>query len=207
MGMRCVGCGSAAITERPERTAQGYRRFRCRTCGKQFNERSGTLLNRAQYPSGVIALVVLWRLRYKLSLRDLPEMLALRGVVFSHEAVREWEAKLTPALAEELRRKRRGKAGQSWYVDETYLKVAGRWCYLYRAIDSSGALVDVLFSEHRDMEAARAFVRSAKAVTGVTPDRVTTDGHDSYPRAIRTELGKSVRHRTSRTMNNRIEMV
>ena len=81
--MRCIECGSAGVTERPERTAQGYRRFRCRQCGKQFNERSGTVLNRAQYPSDVIALVVLWRLRYKLSLRDLPEMLALRGMVFS----------------------------------------------------------------------------------------------------------------------------
>ena len=68
------------------------------TCGKQFNERSGTLLNRTQYPSDVIALVVLWRLRYKLSLRDLPEMFAVRGIEFSHEAVREWEAKLTPAF-------------------------------------------------------------------------------------------------------------
>ena len=82
--------------------------------------------------------MVLWRLRYKLSLRDLPEMFALRGLVFSHEAVREWEAKLTPTLAEDLRRRRRGKAGRSWYVDETYLKVQGRWCYLYRAIDRSG---------------------------------------------------------------------
>ena len=71
--MRCVTCGSEAVTERPERTAHGYRRFRCRTCGKQFNERSGGLLNRTQYPSDVIALVVLWRLRYKLALRDLPD--------------------------------------------------------------------------------------------------------------------------------------
>ena len=84
--MRCIGCGSAAVTEQPERTAQGYRRFRCRACGKQFNERSATLLNRTQYPSDVIALVVLWRLRYKLALRDLPEMFAVRGIVFSHEA-------------------------------------------------------------------------------------------------------------------------
>ena len=88
--MRCLECGSEAVTERAERTAQGYRRFRCRACGKQFNERSGTLLNRTQYPSDVIALVVLWRLRYKLSLRDLPEMFAMRGIVFSYEAVREW---------------------------------------------------------------------------------------------------------------------
>ncbi len=205
IGMGCIGCGSKAVTERPERTAQGYRRFRCRTCGKQFNERSGTVLNRTQYPSDVVALVVLWRLRYKLSLRDLPEMFLVRGMVFSHEAVREWEAKLTPALAEELRRRRKGRVGRSWYVDETYLKVDGRWCYVYRAIDRSGALVDVLFSETRDMKAARAFFRSAKTVTGITPDRVTTDGHDSYPRAIRTELGRGVRHRTSRYLNNKLE--
>jgi putative transposase len=75
--------------------------------------------NRTQYPSDVIALVVLWRLRYKLSLRDLPEMFLIRGIVFSHEAVRDWEAKLTPALAEGLRRRRRGQIGKSWYVDES----------------------------------------------------------------------------------------
>src|ERR671916_1383299 len=117
--MRCVACGSEAVTERPERTVQGYRRFRCRACGKQFNERTGGLLNRTQYPSDVIALVVLWRLRYKLSLRDLPEMFLVRGLVFSHEAVREWAAKLTPALAEDLRRRRRRQTGPSWDVDET----------------------------------------------------------------------------------------
>ena len=203
--MRCIGCGSDTVTGRPECTAQGYRRFRCRQCGKQFNERSGGGLNRAQYPSDLIALVVLWRLRYKLTLRDLPEMFAIRGIVFCHETFRDWEAKLTPALAEDLRRRRHGKSGRSWYVDETYIKVHGRWCYLNRAIDRSGALVDVMFSEHRDMAAAKAFFRSAKAVTGITPDRVTTDGHDSYPRAIRTELSKRVRHRTSAYLNNRLE--
>jgi putative transposase len=114
--MRCIECGSVAVTERRERTAQGYRRFRCRACGKQFNERTGTVLNRAQHPSDVIALVVLWRLRYKLSLRDLPEMFAVRGMVFSHEAVRDWEAKLTPALAEDLRRRRRGRIAL-WCMD------------------------------------------------------------------------------------------
>jgi putative transposase len=83
--------------------------------------------------------------------------------------------------------------------------VRGRWRYLYRAIDRDGALVDVWLSEHRDLAAARAFFRSAKAVTGVIPDRVTTDGHDAYPRAIRTVLGKRVRRRTSRYLNNRLE--
>src|ERR671929_1151775 len=203
--MRCMKCGSTAVSERLERTAQGYRRFRCRACRKQFNERSDSVLNQAHYPSDVIALVVLWRLRYKLSLRDLSEMFLLRGIGFSYEAVRDWEAKLTPALAETLRRRRRGQVGRSWFIDETYLKGQGRWVYLYRAIDGSGALVDVMLSETRDMAAAKAFFRSAKTVTGISPARVTTDGHDSYPRAIRTELGRHVRHRTSRYLNNRIE--
>src|SRR3954471_6662596 len=123
--MDCVACGSAAVTERPERTARGYRRFRCPDCGKQSNERSGGVLNHAQYPSDIIALVVLWRLRYRLTLRDLAEMFLLRGIVFSHEAVREWEAKLAPLLADELRGRRRCKGsarGRRWHVDETYLK-------------------------------------------------------------------------------------
>lgn len=87
--MRCIGCRSETVTERPER--------------------STTLLNRTQYRSDVIALVVPWRLPYKLALRDLSKMLAVYGMVFSHEAVREREAELTPALAEEPRRYRRGK--------------------------------------------------------------------------------------------------
>jgi len=74
--------------------------------------------------------------------------------------------------------------------------------YLYRAIDRDGALVDVMLSEHHNLAAAKAIFRSAKAVTGVTPDRVTTDGHDAYPRAIRTELGKRVRHRTNRYLTD-----
>src|SRR5918992_3872100 len=198
--MDCVCCGSAALTERPERTARGYRRFRCRDCGKQFNERSAGALNRAQYPSDVVALVVLWRLRYRLTLRDLSEMFLVRGLVFSHEAVRDWEAKLAPVLAGELRRRRHGRGGargRHWHVDETYLKVRGRWGYLYRAIDRDGDLVDTMLSERRDMAAAQAFFRSARAVTGVVPERVTTDGHRSYPRAIRTVLGRWVAHRTS----------
>ena len=108
--MRCLDCGSAEMAERRDRAAQGYRRFRCRDCGKQCNERSGTLLNHTQYPSDVIALVVLWRLRYRLTLRDLAEMFLVRGIVFSYEAVRQWEAKLAPAMAEELRRRRRSSS-------------------------------------------------------------------------------------------------
>ena len=76
--MECIGCGSDVLTGRPERTARGYRRFRCRDCGEQCNERSGGLLNRAQSPSDIVALVVLWRLRCRLTLRDLAEMFLTR---------------------------------------------------------------------------------------------------------------------------------
>ena len=99
-------------TERVHRS--GSSRFRCRACGKQFIGQSAGSLNRTQCPSDVTALMVLWRLRYKLALRDLPEMFVIHGIVFSHESVRDWEAKLTPALAESFRRRRRGRAGGSW---------------------------------------------------------------------------------------------
>jgi transposase-like protein len=119
--MECVACGSGAVTERPERTTRGYRRFRCRACRKEFNERSGGSLNHTHYPSDVIALVVLWRLRYRLTLRDLAEMFLVRGINFSHEAVHAWEAKLTPILTAELRQRRHSKHGagrRHWHVDE-----------------------------------------------------------------------------------------
>ena len=83
--MDCTGCGSTAVTERPDLTAQGYHRFRCRDCGKQFNERSG-VLNRASLPSDIIAFVVFCRLRYRLTLRDLSEILLLRGLLSATSA-------------------------------------------------------------------------------------------------------------------------
>jgi transposase-like protein len=119
--MDCVDCGSTEVTERRDCTAQGYRRFPCRACGRGFTGRSSGMLNRAQYPSDVIALVVLWRLRYRLTLRDLAEMFLLRGIVFSHEAVHDWEAKLALVLTRGLRQRRHGKnssARRSWHVDE-----------------------------------------------------------------------------------------
>ena len=89
----------------------------------------------------IVFEIVLCRLRYKLSLRNLAEMFLLRGFEFTHEAIREWDERFAPLLAEQLRRKRKGKVGRRWYVDETYLKVKGKWCYLYRAIDREGNLV------------------------------------------------------------------
>ena len=91
-----------------------------------MNERTGTPFNHLSFPTEIVLQVVLWRLRYKLSLREEAEMFLERGFVFSHEAVREWEARFTQLLADQLRAKRHGQAGSSWYVDETYLKLNGR---------------------------------------------------------------------------------
>lgn len=66
----------------------------------------------------------------------------MRGFEFTHETVRDWETRFAPIFASQLRQKRKGKVGKSWYVDETYIKVKGKWCYLYRAIDRDGNLVD-----------------------------------------------------------------
>jgi putative transposase len=203
--MNCPHCASSATTQLAKKTSLGYRTFRFLECKRKFNERTGTQFNHLQFPTDVVLLVVLWRLRYKLSLRDLTEMFLVRGFVFTHEAVRDWERRFAPLITEQLRARRRGKAGRSWYVDETYLRVSGKWCYLYRAVDRDGHLVDSMLSKRRDMVAAKRFFKGAKEVVGHAPERVTTDGHIAYSRAIRRILGRKVVHRTSRYLNNRLE--
>ncbi len=121
-------------------------------------------------------------------------MFLQRGIIFTHEALREWEARMVPLLSETLRQRRHGAVGKSWYVDETYSKVQGQWCYLYHAVDRDGNLGDVRLSDTRDLAAAEAFFRSAWTVTGVTPDRITTDGHDAYLLRLAME-GRSARNR------------
>ena len=200
--MPCPHCASTTAAERPKRTELGYRTFRCSACRRSFNERTGTPFNYLEYSTDLVLLVVLWRLRYKLSLRDLAEMSLERRVVFSHATVRDWEARFAPLLTAHLRAKRRGQAGRSWYVDETYVKVNGQWCYLYRAIDREGNLVDAQLSETRDMAGAQQFFRQAVTTVGHRPDRVTTDGHEAYPRAIWETLGDDVAHRCSCYLNN-----
>jgi len=155
--MACPYCQGDATQELERATALGYRLFRCRPCRRTFNERTGTPFNHLQVPTNIALLVVLWRLRYKLSLRDLAEMFLTRSFTFTHETVREWEERLAPLLAERLRAKRHDKAGKKWHADETYVKVDGRWCYLYRAIDANDNLVDSMLSETRDMDAAKRF--------------------------------------------------
>ena len=175
----------------------GYRTFRCSVCKSRFNERTGTPFNHLQFPTDIVLLVVLWRLRYKLSLRDLAEMFLERGFEFTHETVRDWEARFTPLITQQLRARRKGKAGKSWYTDETYLKIGGKWHYLYRAMDRDGNLVDAMLSQTRDMDSAKRFFQGAKEVSGCKPQGVTTDGHNAYPRAIRCVLGRKVLHRTT----------
>ena len=189
--MLCTHCESPNIRPLKRPTSLGYLCFQCRECSKTFNERTDTPFNFLEFPTDIVMLVVTWRLRYKLSLRDLTdgsptEMFLCRGLVFTHEAVRDWEARFASMLTQELRRRRKDSVGESWYVDEMYIKVSGKWCYLYRAIDRDRNLVDCRFSEKRDMDAAKAFFHEVLKVTGVRPDRVTTDGYESYSRAIKS---------------------
>lgn len=203
--MSCPHWGVAATTEQAQCTALGYRKFRCQVCKRLFNERTGTPFNFLEYPTDIVLLVVVWRLRDKLSLRDLAEMGLTRGFPFTHEAVRNWEARFAPLLAEELRTKRRGRSEGSWYADETYVKVEGCWYYLYRAIDREGNLIDAWLRETRDFEAAKQFVVQALAIIEKPPQRVTTDGHFASPRASCETLGENVLHRCSPYWNSQLE--
>src|SRR4051812_41584799 len=203
--MTCPHCHSRQIRKLSRTTDLGYAAFPCDDCHRKSNERTGTPFNFLELPTDIVFEIVLCRLRYKLSLRDLAEMFLLRGFEFTHEAVRNWEERFAPLLAEHIRRKRKGKVGRRWYVDETYLKVKGKWCYLYRAIDREGNLVDSMLSVTPG-HGRRAAVLSKRSVHGYcTAKQVTTDGHDSYPRAIREVLGPKVQHRCSAYLNRRIE--
>ena len=132
-------------------------------------------------------------------------MFLTRSFTFTHEAVREWEARFAPLLAERLRARRRGRGGVSWYADETYVKVQGRWCYLYRAIDREGNLLDTMVSETRSVAAAKQCFARAVAVVGQPPQRVTIDGHAASPRALRETLAQKVLPHCNPYRNGRLE--
>ncbi len=203
--MRCRHCSSSNVGGRKRRTSLGYRTFGCRDCRRTFNERTAGSFNHLQYPTDIVTLAVLWRLRYKLSLRDVAELLLERGFTVTHETIRAWEFRFAPIVATQLRAKRRGRRSSSWYLDETYVKVAGRWCYLYRAIDRDGNLLDSMLSERRDRDAARRFLRRLLDITEHRPRRVTTDLHPAYRRAIRWIVGRRAKHRTTQYLNNYTE--
>ena len=145
------------------------------------------------------------RVRYKLSYRDVSEYFLFRGFVFTHETVRDWEERFLPLFTSEIRAKRKGKLGKIFKVDETYVRIKGTWCYLYRGIDEDGNLVDVRLSKTRDMEGTKAFFARAKEMIEITPDKVQTDGLASYPCAVKEELGEAVEHQVLPCTANAIE--
>ena len=146
-----------------------------------------------RFPPEVITLAVRWYLRFGLSYRDVEELLAERGVEVDHTTLFRWVVRFTPLFVEAARPCRH-TPGDRWFVDETYVKVAGRWRYLYRAVDQFGQVIDVLVSPNRDKKAARRFF--TRALAGATaPAEVTTDRAAAYPRVL-DELLPAAQHVT-----------
>jgi transposase-like protein len=150
----------------------------------------------------VITVAVRWYLRYGLSYRDVEELLAERGIEVDHVTVYRWVQRFTPLFADAARPLRHA-TGDRWFVDETYVKVAGRWRYLYRAVDQYGQVIDVLLFEQRDTTAARSFFTRALRY-GPAPVEVTTDNAGPYLRVV-DELTPTAVHVTEQYSNNRIE--
>jgi transposase-like protein len=156
----------------------------------------------------IIVLCVRWYLRYKLSTRDLVEMMAERGVVLVHTTILRWVQRYVPEFEQRWNRYAR-PVGGSWRCDETYIRVKGRWSYLYRAVDEVGRTVDFYLSERRDVNAAKHFFRKAlKSVA--TPRVITLDAYAASHRAVQElksegRLPQRVRVRSSKYLNNIIE--
>jgi len=147
-------------------------------------------------------LAVRWYLRYSLSYRDLEELLAERGIDVDHVTLFRWVQRFTPELIDAARPGRH-VAGGRWFVDETYVKVAGVWRYVYRAVDQYGQVIDVYLSEHRDITAARTFFTAALAAHGV-PAEVVTDRAAPLAHVIDDLLPVAL-HTTEQYANNRVE--
>ncbi len=151
-----------------------------------------------RFPPEVISLAVRWYLRYGLSYQDVEELLAERAIMVDHVTVYRWVQRFTPEFAEAARPCRH-RPGDRWFVDETYVKAAGKWTYLYRAVDQYGQVIDVMLSVRRDLAAARRFfIRALRAGT------VTTGHAAVYPRVL-DELIPSALHTTERCANNPVE--
>ena len=147
-------------------------------------------------------VAVRWYLRYALSYRDVEELLAERGITVDHVTVYRWGQRFTPLLIDAARPCRH-VPGDRWFVDETYVKVAGCWVYLYRAIDQYGQVIDVLVSQKRDLGATRRFFSRALE-HGPSPSEVTTDRAAAYPRLL-DELVPAACHVTEQYSNNPVE--
>jgi transposase-like protein len=155
-----------------------------------------------RFPPEVITVAVRWYLRYGLSYRDVEELLAERGIEVDHVTIYRWVHRFTPLLIDAARPCRHAP-GDRWFVDETYVKVSGRWVYLYRAIDQFGQVIDVMVSQKRDLAATRRFFTRALD-HGSSPIEVTTDRAAAYPRVL-DELAPAACHVTEQYGNNSIE--
>src|SRR5438132_2673043 len=155
-----------------------------------------------RFPPEVILLAVRWYLRFGLSYRDLEELLVERGVEVDHVTLYRWVQRLTPLLIDAARPCRHAVGGR-WFVDETYVKVAGVWRYVYRAVDQHGQVIDVYVSARRDIAAARRFFNPALTAHG-QPDEVVTDHAPTLEHVIEELLPASF-HNTARYANNRVE--
>jgi transposase-like protein len=147
-------------------------------------------------------VAVRWYLGYGLSYRDVEELLAERGMQVDHVTIYRWVQHFTPLFLDAARPCRHA-AGDRWFVDETYVKVAGRWIYLYWAIDQYGQVIDVLASKKRDLAATRRLFTQALAHTP-RPSEVTTDRAPAYPRVLDESL-PAARQVTEQYANNPIE--
>lgn len=127
----------------------------------------------SHYPKSAVLFAVTFYLRYGVSYRDLEEIMTERGVDVDHATLNRWVVRYSPLLAEQARKPKR-PVGSSWRMDETYVKVKGRWMYLYRAVDKSGETVDFMLSEQRDGKSARRFFKKAIDTNGV-PQKVVID--------------------------------
>lgn len=126
-----------------------------------------------QFPKSVILHAVFFYVRYAVSYRDLEEIMAERGVTVDHATLNRWVVKFSPLIAANAQSRKRATAN-SWRMDETYIRVRGKWTYLYRAVDRDGQTLDFMLSERRDLAAARRFFKQAIGTNRV-PDRVVID--------------------------------
>jgi IS6 family transposase len=156
-----------------------------------------------RFPPEVIMVAVRWYLRYGLSYPDVEELLAQRSVEVDHVSVFRWVQRFTPLLIDAARPCRHFP-GDRWFIDETYVKVSGRWVHLYRAIDQFGQIIDVLMSRKRDLAATRRFFTQALNTTTITPVEVITDKAAVYPQVL-DKLAPDAWHHTEPYANNRIE--
>ena len=158
----------------------------------------------------IIVLCVRWYLRFSLSYRDLEELMTERGLSVDHTTVWRWVQRYDPELDRRVRRELK-RTGTSWRVDETYVRVAGHWMYLYQALDSGGATLDFYLSKKRDARAAQQFLSKILAAANHPRPRViNVDGNPAYPHAVNRlkqerRLGRRGRCRTSPYLNNLIE--